>query len=238
MKQLVTVVKDNVGEPLSLVFDVVLDFVPYLNSFNNMRKINRAERRIKEHKEQFIRIQQLFNSELVSQEFIQERISPIILSDLIEEHEDAKINYILNGFENVFINQNQNESLIINYYDTLRNLRYEDIRKLYFYAAITDDPFRKIEKGSPEEGLSQQIFTKLERLYLVKAFNSYDALEKGAATLSEEDRKVELTTYGKDFISYISKEFDLDKYNEKITRYEIKEEDKVNRDRPVPAKFS
>jgi len=224
-----------VGDGIITIFDYGLALAPYLSNLNQTRKINRAEKRIKDNSEQLKRIQKLFASEVLSSEFIQEKVGPIILSDLIEEHEDAKIVYILNGFENVFVNENTNESLIINYYDTLRNLRYEDVRKLYYYAAIADDPFDEVEVGSPIEALSQQIYSKLERLYLVKAAKTWVALESGPELLSEENRKVELTTYGEDFIKFISRDFDKKRYEDKIGNYKISEEDKVSKN--VTAKW-
>lgn len=217
-----------VGEGLTTVIDYGIGLAPYLGSLNQTRKINRVQRRIKDHSEQLKQIEQLFISEKLSKEFIQEKVGPIILSDLIEEHEDSKILYILNGFENIFINKTTNESLIINYYDTLRSLRYEDIRKLYFYSAIADDPFEFVKKGSQLDGLSQQIYSKLERLYLVRPVKSYKVLEIGAELLSEEERKVELTIYGKEFIKFIFKDFNEEKYNDKISEFELLEEDTIS----------
>ncbi len=223
------IVSEYVGEGFITFIDYGIDLVPYLGGLNQTRKINRIGRRIKEFSTQLQRIDKLFASDKISKEFIQEKVSPIVLSDLIEEHEDAKIVYILNGFENIFINENTNESLIINYYDTLRNLRYEDVRKLYFYAAIADDPFKDVEKGSDMDGFSQQIYSKLERLYLVKSAKTWDALEKGAELLPEEDRKVELTAYGKGFMKFISIDFDEERYAERISKFKLSEEDKVSR---------
>lgn len=223
------IVREYVGEGFITFIDYGIDLVPYLGQLNQTRKINRVERRIKEFSIQLQRINKLFSSDTMSKEFIQEKVSPIVLSDIIEEHEDAKIVYILNGFENIFINENTNESLIINYYDTLRNLRYEDVRKLYFYAAITDDPFKNVEKGSILDGLSQQIYFKLERLYLVKSAKTWGALEIGPELLPEEDRKVELTAYGIEFMKFITMDFDERRYEEKISKYKLSQEDKVSR---------
>ncbi|MBZ6485058.1 hypothetical protein [Priestia aryabhattai] len=59
-------------------------------------------------------------------------IGTIILLDLIEQDEDAKIFYLLASFENAFIDKKTNESLIINYFDTLRQLRYIDVKYMYY----------------------------------------------------------------------------------------------------------
>lgn len=229
MTSLIDTVKEYVGDDLACVLDYIIDLAPYLGKLYQTRKIGRAEKRIKEHSQQLKRIQSLFASETISKEFIQEKVGSIVLSDIIEEHEDAKIVYILNGFENVFINKNTDETLILNYYDTLRDLRYEDIRKLYYYAAIKDDPFKNVEKGSPREALSQQIYSKLERLYLVKAAKTWDALERGTDLLSEGERKVELTQYGKEFIKFISMDFEEDNYNKRIRKFKISDGEKVSR---------
>ncbi|PEK41954.1 hypothetical protein COL64_14725 [Bacillus toyonensis] len=116
---------------------VGMDYIPFLSTFNNMRKFNRLERRMKEHSSQLKKISQLSHDSTLANEYISERIFPIVLADLIEEHEDAKINLILNGFENVFIEEKSEESIVINYYDTLRNLRYKDIRRLLDLVGIT-----------------------------------------------------------------------------------------------------
>lgn len=228
-KNLYPIVEDYVGEEFITIIDFGIDLAPYLGQLNQSRKIQRLKRRIKEFSEQLQRINKLFSSDKISKDFIQEKVSPIVLSDIIEEHEDAKIVYILNGFENIFINKNTNESLIINYYDTLRNLRYIDVKKLYFYAAITDDPFKDVEKGTVMDGFSQQIYSKLERLYLVKSAKTWGALEVGAELLTEEERKVELTAYGIEFMKFISNDFDENRYFDKVSKFQLSEDEKVSK---------
>src|SRR5690554_5027469 len=97
-----------------------LEYVPFLGKALSFLKIRRLEKRIIEHTQQLSRISKLNASSSMSVEYIQERIFPIVLENLIEEHEDAKINLILNGFENVFIEEKTNESVVINFFDTLR----------------------------------------------------------------------------------------------------------------------
>jgi hypothetical protein len=218
----------GVDNGLISIVDFGIDLAPYVGNLNQSRKINRAERRIREHAGQLSRIGQLFSSNILSADFIQEKVGPIVLSDLIEEHEDAKINFILNGFENVFIDENSNEGIIINYFDTLRSLRYEDIKRLYNFAAITDETKDEIIKNSPEDSFFQQIYTKLERLYLIKSASTWAVLEEGAAVLSEEQRKTELTSYGLDFVKFISKDFDFIKYQQKIAKYNLHENKKLS----------
>lgn len=57
----------------------------------------------------------------------------------------------------MFIEKNTNESLIINYFDTLRQLRYLDIKYLLYFAGVENNDKSKYEKGSKEEALYLQI---------------------------------------------------------------------------------
>src|SRR5690606_20845225 len=96
------------------VIENTIDYVPYISRVIQTMKINRLILRFKEHDKKINRIASLAADSILSAEYINQRIFPIIFSDLYEEHEDAKVNLILNGFENVFIEQNTNESVIIN----------------------------------------------------------------------------------------------------------------------------
>lgn len=217
---------------------------PYLGKLNQIRKLNRAERRIKEHAKHLKRIDKLFASEKLSKDYIQEKVGPIVLSDLIEEHEDAKILYLLQGFENVFINECKNESLVINYFDTLRNLRYEDVRMLFYLSGIDKNPFEDYTKGSPEHILSKQIYSKLERLYLIKSASTFSYLELGPEA-DEAELKPTLTPYGKNFLNFIVLDFDEDAYEKRIKDYDDSSGDVVPRikimeediKKPKPAVF-
>ena len=223
MHKLIEVTREYIGDELTEFIGTVIDYVPYLGNINKSIKMNRATRRIKEHAESLKRIDQLFKESTLPLDYIQEKIGPIILSDLIEEHEDAKITYILHGFENIFINERKNESIIINYYDTLRSLRYEDIRKLYFYAGITNDNFEGVLEGSEEEAFSQHLYSKLERYHLVANIATIKSMQLGASALKEEERNVVLTNYGLNLIKFITLDFDEKKYFDKINNYKIED---------------
>lgn len=213
------IAKEYVGTGFSKILEWSLDLAPYVGKIIQNRKLNRVERRIKEYAEHLKRIDMLFASEKLSKDYIQEKIGPIVLSDLLEEHEDAKIIYLLQGFENVFINECKNESVVINYFDTLRSLRYEDVRMLFYLSGIAENPFKDYTKGSPEHILSKQIYSKLERLYLIKSASTFSYLELGPEA-EEADLKPMLTPYGKNFIKFIAIDFDEAAYEKRIKDYD------------------
>lgn len=227
IRELIKEAETTIGLNFTMILEAGFELAPYLSKFLQTKKINRLNTRLNNHIDQLKRIDKLFSNAKISSEFIQEKIGPIVLSDLIEEHEEAKMVYLLNGFENVFINENTNESLIINYYDTLRELRYEDIRRLYYYAAITDELPLDKEMNNELIIMQKQIYSKLERLYIVKSAKTYASIQYGSEELNDDERRVELTTYGANFVKFISLEFDENKYNSKIQNYVVNEDEKI-----------
>ncbi|ASI83608.1 hypothetical protein FORC48_2522 [Bacillus cereus] len=198
MQEIMSVAKEF---GLDSLVDVGMDLMPYVSNFRNMVKFNRLERRMKEHSDQLKVIGQLSKSSSLAPDYITERIFPIVLADLIEEHEDAKISLLLNGFENVFINENKNESIVINYYDTLRNLRYEDIMRFYYLMGI-NDTYNNPHILSEEAAFILSIDKKLERYELVRRIHRKTA--PNGEPIMVEPTYVENTAFGLRFLSFIS----------------------------------
>ncbi|OUB10633.1 hypothetical protein BK708_30270 [Bacillus thuringiensis serovar yunnanensis] len=164
MQEIMSVAKELGMDSL---VDVGMDLMPYVSNFRNMVKFNRLERRMREHNDQLKVIGQLSKSSTLAANYISERIFPIVLADLIEEHEDAKIKLILNGFENVFVEEKSEESIVINYYDTLRNLRYKDVRRLLDLVGETGT-FEIPLINTEEAAFISSIDVKLERYGLIE----------------------------------------------------------------------
>ncbi|QNR66166.1 hypothetical protein IAQ67_20255 [Paenibacillus peoriae] len=177
-----------------------IDFVPYIGKLVQTVKINRLIRRFKERDKKINFISDLAADSVLSSEYISQRIFPIIFSDLFEEHEDAKINLIFNGFENIFIEQNSNESVIINFYDMLRSLRYLDLKRLFYLAGLTEETITFVQ-GSDVHGLIRNIDRRLENNGLL---NIKKTLKDIGGSDSDKDRKdVEISLYGKKFLKFI-----------------------------------
>ncbi|MBT2667336.1 hypothetical protein J7J00_17810 [Bacillus sp. ISL-4] len=190
----------NIHPSLPKLIEIGMELSPYLGSALQTYKMYRLQNRVQDHSEQLERISVLYSNTLLSEKFIQERIAPIVLSDLIEEHEDAKINYILHGFENVFINEKDNESLIINYFDTLRNLRYEDVKRFFYFIDQSINANIYIEE-SEEQALQRTIDGKLVNLGLLSVKLRLSGL---IGYDNDNIRKdVILTLYGKKFAEFI-----------------------------------
>ncbi|MCM3088652.1 hypothetical protein M3557_12040 [Bhargavaea ginsengi] len=204
--------KKVLGEDLLEFCEAALELAPYVGDFLQSRKLNRLVSRLQEHQDKLKYIQKTAG-ESKNIELIQEKIGPIVFSDLIEEHEDAKVIYLLNGYEHSFINDSPNESLFINYFDTLRNLRYEDVRMLFYIAGLGDNPFKEYAQESAEYAMSRQIYSKLERAYLIKSASSIAYLENGPE-VDESILRPVLSNYGIHFLEFVIEDFDRQKYAE------------------------
>ncbi|HBU84365.1 MAG TPA: hypothetical protein DEF35_22375 [Paenibacillus sp.] len=177
-----------------------IDFVPYIGKLVQTVKINRLIRRFKEHDKKINFISHLAADSILSSEYISQRIFPIIFSDLFEEHEDAKINLILNGFENVFIEENSDESVIINFYDMLRNLRYLDLKRLFYLAGLTEETITFVQK-SDVHGLIRNIDRRLENNGLLNIKKTWKDI--GDSDSDKDRNDIEISLYGKKFLEFI-----------------------------------
>ncbi|WP_339169066.1 hypothetical protein MKX75_07380 [Paenibacillus sp. FSL R5-0341] len=192
------------GEMINPYFGQILengiDFVPYIGKLIQTVKINRLIRRFKEHDKKINFISHLAADSVLSSEYISQRIFPIIFSDLFEEHEDAKINLILNGFENVFIEENKNESVIINFYDMLRNLRYLDLKRLFYLAGLTEETITFVQE-SDVHGLIRNIDRRLENNGLLNIKKTWKDIGDSDSDKDRDD--VEISLYGNKFLKFI-----------------------------------
>lgn len=193
---------EKISPGFSKLLEQGMDFVPYIGRMYTNIKINRLQRRLNEHDEKLKKISMLSSYSKLSNEYITERIFPIVLGDLIEEHEDAKILLILNGFENVFIEENSQESVVISYFDTLRSLRYADVVRLLYLAGRKDSyPLPIIE--SDEHALIRNIDAKLKSLGLIGDISGFrfDASDKEEDTNKDD---IIINLYCKKFLDFIS----------------------------------
>lgn len=197
---------NRVAPNLTPVIEVSLDLIPYASNFYNRIKSNRFERRIEENLIHLKKISQLYADTTLSAEFISEKVSPIVFGDIIEEYEDSKINLILTGFENIFIEENSKESVIISYFDTLRTLRYIDIKRLLYFAGKSE--YEMPEKGSEEHAILENSDKKLMSLGLIykkEGGISFGVIYPEEKTITTFNRNnIRISKYADNFVNFIT----------------------------------
>jgi hypothetical protein len=192
----------DISSKIGDLVEIGLSYAPYIGNALNYIKFKRFSKRLKEHEAKIRKIGQLASQSLLSEEYINQRIFPVVLADLIEEHEDAKVNYILNGFQNVFIEEKSEESMVINYFDTLRNLRYAHIRRLFYFAdldSIYPEGFYFL--GSELDAFVRSLDEQLKNLGLISF--QLRVGELGGQEFDRSKDDVVIRSYGEMFIKFI-----------------------------------
>jgi hypothetical protein len=202
VKEMIHIAGD-ISSKIGDLVEIGLSYAPYIGNALNYIKFKRFSKRLKEHEAKIRKIGQLASQSLLSEEYISQKIFPIVLADLIEEHEDAKVNYILNGFQNVFIEEKSEESMVINYFDTLRNLRYAHIRRLFYFAGLDSIyPEEFYFSGSELDAFVRSLDEQLKNLGLI-SFRRLTWGELGGQEFGRDKNDIVIRAYGEMFIKFI-----------------------------------
>lgn len=156
------------------------------------KRINNLENHLKE-------------SNLVEIEFIKNNVFPKILDFIIDEQQEEKVEFIVNGFENIVVYRLNDEDIILTYLDVLHELRMFDIRELI---NINNNKIESMEdtKESTDinetEAVYKHIYLKLQKYNLVTFPQLVDELGGQEYTISRN--RVTVSMFGKNFINFIS----------------------------------
>lgn len=221
------------GSEIELVFDSLMDQAPVIGKFISTYKIHRLGKRLSVCETE---IGILSNKvELIDDlnfiEFLKGFLFPSLLEDMLNEDEDNKIEYFLNGFAYVIDEIIDDKSKVLIYYDVLRELRFIEIEYLISLTSeykrfrnrknngnenITEMfYFAKMKRENREFGnLYWSIENKLERLGLIdtgrqlkfeeimnKMNNALQKYQKGI-TSTTNPSEIQLTAFGKSFLNF------------------------------------
>lgn len=213
-----------IGEETINSLEPILDYLPYIGKIISVVKFKRLETRLKKLESRIKIILDSMNQGLdeTMNEFIRNKAFPIFINELLEEHEEEKIDLIMNGIEYTYENNIRSESKILIYYDVLRALRVDELKRLYYYATqkkvdifefkrfnpkmnqrLTEDEVKAIREKNIYESY---IDNHLEMLNLIKSriHRKLDELESIVKETSNSSGSlIEITFFGKDFIDFI-----------------------------------
>lgn len=123
------------GSSLHQLIDSSMELVPTLGRLYNAIKMNRLQKRVNHHEKRLSKLSSAMynsNNNLIN-EFIRNKAFPIVLDELLSEHEEEKIDFVLNGLEYTYKNQITEEGKLLVYYDVLRELRVDELKQLVRY---------------------------------------------------------------------------------------------------------
>jgi len=226
----------NPESGISSLIEGSIDTLPYMGKVYNAFKMNRFQARLKRVEGRLLKLSSTMieNEDELLNEFIQKKAFPFTLNELLEEHEEEKVDLILNGLEYTYKQGIREESKVLVYFDVLRDLRVEEIKKLIEYSKEYEKPDisseikidfppygnqSKMDKYYENRGYASYVDNHLEKLGLLnigmesvlqkveEMYRQLNGLESTSYTSSfrREQTETKLTQYGEYFIKF----FDL-----------------------------
>lgn len=228
-----------VGPTLEIVSEVVFDgaagaVVPGVGNAILSYKQNRMERRIEETLQQLISRQDELNNNImrltdeIAAQNIKNMYFEMLLDYAINEPQEDKLKYFVNGYINVAGIPNPQEDVVRTFYDTLAQMNLLDIRvfKLYTPNRNGDNPAQIKEDYQIDSSQYNIIRAKLARLGLILSTNdekrdeNTDALVKYLEDVSKgrssarlhvnqvsRSSSYRLSSYGRKFIQFIESQY-------------------------------
>ena len=228
-----------VGPTLEIVSEVFLDgatgaVVPGIGNAILSYKQNRMERRIEDTLRQLIERQDVLNNYImgltdeIAAQNIRNMYFEMLLDYAINEPQDDKIKYFVNGYIDVASIQNPQEDVVRTFYDTLAQMNLLDIRvfKLYTPSNNHDTYYNVIQDYNIDAYQYNMIREKLARLGLLYSLNDLkrdentDAIvqyledvNKGRKNVKLKAKQVSrsesyrLSSYGNRFIKFIESQY-------------------------------
>lgn len=227
------------GPALELVSEAFIDgsvglVLPGAGNMILSYKQQRMERRVIATLKTLVDRQEEFNSIIaaVKDELsylnIKGKYFEMLMDYSMDEPQEEKIKYLVNGYLNVARISNPQEDVVRSFYDTLKQLNLLDIRVLRLYSYVgQDNAYNIMEDYQIDHYQYNMVREKLARLGLLYSKNelqrdkNQDAmvdyltdLSKGRAGKLRNVKKISrsesysLSSYGNRFISFIESEYD------------------------------
>lgn len=189
----------------------ISEMVPFLGRALQSIKIHRLGTRLEVFEDVINELQQ--KVKVIDDEkftcFLKEFLFPITLQNLLDDEEDKKTSLFLDGFNKIIESRNDDESIILMYYDILRDLRYNEIIRLieigepYIeYESLGTNSYAYAYYIEENNDVHFYIELKLAKLGLIKTpYQTNLDMKKEGLTYRELNR-AELTSLGKKFLDF------------------------------------
>lgn len=171
-----------VGPTLDIVADTLVEgvagaVIPGVGNMILSYKQNRMERRVEETLQMLVDRQDELNAAINSlskdmTKQIEGKYFEMLMDYAIDEPQEEKIKYLVNGYINVARIQNPQEDVVRSFYDTLVQMNMLDIRVLKLYTIHSDDNYYNIMQAYRiDDSHYRMVQDKLVRLGLIYSKN-------------------------------------------------------------------
>lgn len=226
-----------VGPTLDIVADALIDgvagaVIPGVGNMILSYKQNRMERRVEETLQMLVDRQDELNTAInnLTEDMakqIKGKYFEMLMDYSIDEAQEEKIKYLVNGYINVARIQNPQEDVVRSFYDTLAQMNMLDIRVLKLYTfSVNDNAYQIMEDYDIDTYQYNMVREKLARLGLIYSMNDVqrdknidgilvylEALDQGKKARLKAKRvsrseSFRLSGYGNRFIKFIESVYD------------------------------
>lgn len=171
-----------VGPTLDIVADALIDgvagaVIPGVGNMILSYKQNRMERRVEETLQMLVDRQDELNTAInnLTEDMakqIKGKYFEMLMDYSIDEAQEEKIKYLVNGYINVARIQNPQEDVVRSFYDTLAQMNMLDIRVLKLYTfSVDDNAYQIMEDYNIDSFQYNMVREKLARLGLIYSMN-------------------------------------------------------------------
>ncbi|WP_271814156.1 hypothetical protein [Clostridium beijerinckii] len=150
--------------------------------------------------------EQLKNMEGNEFDFVKNTAFPIMADFIIDEPQEEKIKFIVNGIESIVTYRITDEDLILTYFDVLHDLRVIDIKELLDinnFKSESNQVYVSSSQINESEAVRKHIYKKLEKYDLILVTRLIGEVEGDEFTISKNRAKI--SSFGKNFIRFITK---------------------------------
>ena len=139
--------------------------------------------------------------------FIRNKALPIMFDFIINEQQEEKVKFIVNGMENIVTYKITDEDLILNYFDVLNELRVFDIKELLDINNSNVEVEGSVSVSSTQinetEAVRRHIFKKLQKHDLIAINETWG--EAGGEEYTIDKKRAKTSVFGGNFIKFITK---------------------------------
>lgn len=194
-------------EGLEIIVGTLGEQAPIIGRMLTSFKVRRLSKRLAFHERKIAELSRkivtIDDSKFV--DLLKNFLFPSILQQLLDEDEDNKTGYFLEGFKKTIDQRLLDESKLLIFFDTLKGLRFVEIEHLISLSnEYKESQQQKRSQSSVqfEDGIIYAIESKLEHKGLIKTPNSLNIQNKEDGPAIIYYNESELTVFGREFLDF------------------------------------
>lgn len=202
---------NSLPAPLGTTIEGLETLIPIFSGYMNWKAHKKLNRAIQTNR---IQIKSIINKleEKEDSTIFKEEIFPIVFKKALDEDEEEKLKYLINGYDYLVTNDFKQIDKILNFYDVLEELRVNEI--IFLSSLLCEDEQQRIQEMDIAirivmQGLSQSeahtiITDRTHEYYMIRKLQNL-ALINPIVTPEDQvfqNRNIHISRFGRAFIEF------------------------------------